>query len=399
MAVLGLRLLAREASAQVAAGAGISYDEAIALAARVAPDVAVAQRQESVSHAEIGVAGTYPNPTLIGGTSTQAAVFSGTVSLPLVILGQRGAAMRSGRADYETVRVDTSVVVNDARAAAAHAFVALWLAERTAGARADAAIVTRRLETAVLGRVELGASPEVEGLRVRAERLRADADAAEAAELVDAAASGLGLWVGIVDARGLRPRGDPTVPELPPPLADLLPRVSGNPAARREDFDARAAEVRADRERALVRPTLAVDLGADLGDPTLNFVPNYRAQLAMDVPLFNQRGAYIEREKMNRELARARGDAQRKKLGADLTSAYLRFQAVSGREKALREGVVPAADAAAAATEESYTMGRAQLVVVLDAQRTRIEARMSLIEAEASRADDWVDVMQATAWR
>ena len=376
----------------------ISYEQAVARAASIAPDVAVARSREAVANAEIGVAGTYPNPSLIGATSTQTAKLSGTLSIPLVILGQRGAAQRASRADFDTVHVDTAVAVNDARAAAAHAFVALWLAERTAGTRADAAAVTRRLEAAVLGRVELGAAPEVEGLRVRAERLRADADADEAAQLVDAAGSALGRWVGIPDGRALRAKGDPVAPEAAPALVSLLGRVGAAPSVRREDFDARAGEAHAATERALVRPTLALDIGFDYGDPTLLGATNYRAQLAMDLPLFNQRGAFIERELRSAQVARTRSDAERKKLTADLASAYRTFEAVSARRKALEEGVVPAAEAAASATEESYKLGHAPLVAVLDADRARIEARVALIEARAARSNAWVDVLQATGW-
>jgi outer membrane protein TolC len=375
----------------------ISYDDAVARAARIAPDVVVARSREAVASAEIGIAGTYPNPTVFGATSTQAAKFSGDLSVPLIVLGQRGAAERASRADYETVRVDTQVTVNDVRASAAHAFVLIWLAERMAEARADAATVTRKLEGAVMGRVDVGSSPAVEGLRVRAERLRADADAREAEQLVDAAASELGRWIGIIDGHALRAKGDPAVPEAPPSLGALALRVNNNPSARREDFDAWASEAHASRERALVRPAMTLNLGMDIADPTLP-ATNYRAQLGIDVPLFNQRGAYIEREEKAATVARARADAERRRLTADLVSAYRTFEAVSARRKALEEGVLPAAEAAANATEESYALGHAPLVAVLDAERARIDAHVSLLEAKAARANAWVDVMQAAGW-
>jgi cobalt-zinc-cadmium efflux system outer membrane protein len=375
----------------------ISYDDALVRAARVAPDVVVARGREAVANAEIGIAGTYPNPTVLGATSTQAAKFSGDVLVPLIVLGQRGAAERASRADYETVRVDTKATLNDVRSSCAHAFVVLWLAQRNAEARADAAAVARRLEGAVLGRVDVGSAPAVEGLRVRAERLRADADAREAEQLVDAAASELGRWIGVIDGRALRAKGEPTTPEAPPALGALALRVNDNPAARREDFDALASEAHASRERALVRPAMTLNLGMDVADPTLP-ATNYRAQLGIEVPLFNQRGAYVEREQMGAAVARARADAQRRRLTADLVSAYRTFEAVSARRKALEEGVLPAAEAAANATEESYALGHAPLVTVLDAERARIDARISLIEARAARASAWIDVMQAAGW-
>jgi outer membrane protein TolC len=393
-AALALALAFLTWGTRAAAQTPISYIDALARARQLAPDLAVAHARESIARAEIAVAGTYPNPTVSAGTSTQAAKVSVGASIPLVVLGQRGAAIDASRADLATVQMDTEVTWTEVRAATARAFVALWLAERTATARGDAAAIVKHVEGAVLGRVEVGAAPQVEGLRVRAERLRADADADEARQLVEAAAIDLGRWIGITDGTALRAMGDPTVPNEPPPYGVLAARMIANPAVRREELDARAAEARADRERALVRPMLTLDLGIDALDPTLP-TTNYRAQLGVEVPLFNQRGGYIERERMNAAAARTRSGAERIRRSAELIASYRTFAAISARTKALAEGVVPAADAAAVAMEESYTLGHAPLVAVLDAEKARIDARLTLLEARAARANAWIDVERA----
>lgn len=375
----------------------LTFDEALALASRVAPEIAVAQSREAVARTEVGVAGVYPNPVVFAGTTTQTARLSAGISVPLVVLGQRGAAVEASRAELQTVRVDSTVTLNEVRTACARAFVALWLAQRTAEAREEAARVARRIEGAVQARIEVGTAPEIEGLRVRAERLRAEADAREATELVAAAGSELGRWVGLPSGEMLLAKGDPPAPDATLPLASLLQYALENPAARREDFDARAAEARAHRERALVRPALTLDLGFDAYDPGLP-ATNYRAQLGIDLPLFNQRGPYIDREAANASSARARASAIRVRISTEMTAAWRLFTATAARKKALAEGVVPAAEKAAAATEESYTLGRAPLVAVLDAERARIDARMALIDARAANANAWIDIRHAMGW-
>ena len=282
----------------------VSLDEALRAAHRVAPDLMIARARESVAHAEVSVAGVYPNPSVAGGTSTQAARFSGTVSLPLVILGQRGAAMDAARADEATVGLDTQVTWNDVRRTTALAFVALWLAERVETARRDSATIQATLEAAVVQRVQVGSAPELDALRVHAEKVRADADVLEATALVTAAGSELGRWMGITDGAGLRASADPPVPDAAPPLDAMLARLDSSAPVRREISDVHASEARADRERALVRPYMALDLGTDLGDPSLGGVTNFRAQLMIEVPLFNQRGGYIDREKALGEFVR-----------------------------------------------------------------------------------------------
>src|SRR5579859_5835745 len=146
-----------------AEGQTITFAETLARAAQGAPQIAVARSKESVAAAEVDIAGVYPNPTAIGGTSTQAAKYSIGASVPLVIFGQRGAAMAASRADLGVVQVETLATRTDVRAGAGRAFVALWLAERTARARAEADRVAALIEQAVQARVEVGAAPELEG--------------------------------------------------------------------------------------------------------------------------------------------------------------------------------------------------------------------------------------------
>jgi cobalt-zinc-cadmium efflux system outer membrane protein len=369
----------------------ITFGETLARAAQASPLLAVARGKESVAAAEVDVAGVYPNPTVMGGTSTQAAKLSVGGSVPLVIFGQRGAAMAASRADLGVVQVETQATGSDVRAGAGKAFVSLWLAERTARARAEADRVAALIEQAVTARVEVGAAPELEGVRVRAQRLRASADAIEADQLVGAASAELGRWIGAPGVLDLRTSGDPVVPERVPRLAELASRIGANPLVRREQAEARAAEARADRERALVRPALAVEVGADIQDPTLP-ATNYRGQLSFELPLFNQRGPFIEREERAARAARARSDYERAGAISDLAAAYRTFEAVSARSQALAAGVVPAAESAARATRESYQLGRASLEALLDAERARIDAELSLLETNAARANAWIDI-------
>jgi cobalt-zinc-cadmium efflux system outer membrane protein len=305
------------------------------------------------------------------------------------VLGQRGASVTASRAALDTTRVESEIAWTDVRAATARAYVQLWLAQERAAARKEGSVIATRLDDAVASRVELGAAPEVDGLRTRAERLRAEADAREADALVDAAASQLAFYLGSAD--GVRADGEYGVPLDAPALGPLTARIDTTPLVRRETSDARAADARVDRERALVRPTPVVELGADVGDPTLPST-NYRATLALDVPLLSMRGPQIEREKATAATARSRAQVEIARGRAELAAAYHTFVAADARAKTLRTGVLVAADAAARATEESYALGRAQLVAVLDASRTRLDTRITLADAIATRAQAWIAI-------
>jgi cobalt-zinc-cadmium efflux system outer membrane protein len=400
-----LTLLAGAGAA--AADLSFTYAQALDRAAHVAPDLAVARAGEAVARAAVGVAGLLPNPSVTAGTSTQTARLSVGVSLPLLFLGQRGAAIDASRAELATTQVETEMAAVDVRAAVAHAFVALWRAQATSTERGRAAAVAGRLEEAVRGRVDLGATPSVDGLRARAELLRAAADAQQADQLVFAAESDLSRWLDLGDDAVVRVAGDPAVPASLPPLADLRSRIEESPAVRRERADAQAADARADRERALVRPSITVDLGVDAWDFSLcpgvgscdNPPVNYRGALSVEVPILNQRGPYIDHEVASAAAARTREAAERIRLASTLTAAYRTLEAWTASARALGEGAVPAADAAAAASEESYTLGRASLVMVLDAERAGIDARLALLDARAQQADAWIEVERAMGAR
>jgi cobalt-zinc-cadmium efflux system outer membrane protein len=392
---LALCLTAAASSALAQGERRVSLEDALRAAREAAPDLMIARAKEGVAHAEVGVAATYPNPTGTVATSTQAARFSGTISVPLVILGQRGAAIDAARADELTTALDTLVTWNDIRSATQHAYIGLWLAEGVATARRDSAAIEAKLEAAVVERVQVGSAPEIDSLRVHAERLRADAEVIEATARTTAAATELGRWMGSADGADLRAAGAVPAPDAVPALGALLSGLNQSIPVRRELADVRASEARVARERALVRPNLALDLGVDVGDPTLNNATNYRAQLAIDLPILNQRGAYVDRETATGDVARASVQAARIRGAAELTAAYRRYEAATTQERTLVDAVVPAARAAARATEEAYALGRAQLVAVLDAERALVDARLAALDAQAARATAWADVQHA----
>jgi cobalt-zinc-cadmium efflux system outer membrane protein len=178
-------------------------------------------------------------------------------------------------------------------------------------------------------------------------------------------------------------------------LAELEPRIAATPSVQRAFAELRASEARASSERAQVRPLMSLDFGADFGDPTLPGVTNYHAQLGLEVPLFNQRGPLIEREERKAAVARSQARAEQARSSAELITAYRTFRALTEQVGTLREQIVPTAQNAAKATEDSYALGRAPLVAVLDAERARIDAELSFVESQGARANAWIDVERA----
>ena len=381
------------ATASSAEARDIDWAETLARARLTAPDVIAARAKEGVSRAGVRVAGELPNPTLSVGTFSQTAKVAVDMSLPLLLFGQRGAAMDAARAELRVTKADTRVTESETRAAAAHAFVALWTAERFADARRETATLAAEIERAVNARVDAGTSPEVDRLRAHAERLRADADVSDAEARVDAAGAALGVFVGL-DGTGLRASGDPAVPAIAPSWASLAGRVEGNPIVDRDHLDVVAALARANHERALARPALVFDLGVNAFDPTLPG-PDFHATLGVEVPIISWRQPMVDRERAAAAAADAQRSADRTRAAADLAASYRLFTAATDRTKALESGVVPAMNASARASREAYSLGHSPLFAVLDADRARLEGALELVAARAERANAWIDVQHA----
>ena len=174
---------------------------------------------------------------------------------------------------------------------------------------------------------------------------------------------------------------------------------------RRELSDVHASEARVDRERALVRPGHVARPRArrprpDAAPPTRRRRQppvNYRAQLAIEVPLFNQRGAYIEREQAQGDVARARVRGRPRAGGAaELTAAYRTFEAATARQRTLADGVVPAAQRRGARPPRRRTRSAARSSSPCSTPSgALVDARVTALEAQAARANAWADVEHA----
>src|SRR5450432_3323642 len=84
----------------------VTWGEARALVVRDAPELLAAERRRQIAAAEIDVAGTVANPTFAVTTARETARLSTSVSLPLPLFGQRGAAVRTANANAQIVAAE-----------------------------------------------------------------------------------------------------------------------------------------------------------------------------------------------------------------------------------------------------------------------------------------------------
>jgi cobalt-zinc-cadmium efflux system outer membrane protein len=199
----------------------------------------------------------------------------------------------------------------------------------------------------------------------------------------DAAEKSAGI-ASLLGAPGWRPVAEGLL--APVGLKSDLPSwqsalAAGNPqllAARREEDIARASVRRAERERW---PVPVISLGRTwTGDPfgAANFIG-----LSSEVPLFDSRRGQLEKAEAELRAAERRREALEAEAGVELRrllaaleqrrASLARFESkVDVRSPALRQ-----------MSEDAYRLGRGSLLELIDAARTRVDARVTDIDLRA----------------
>ncbi len=359
----------------------ITLAEVLASGRAGSPAIAAARSRERAAVAAAGVAGRWTNPAVEFRSENWGADVPGlgldsfaTVTQRLELGGKRGARRGAALAGAEMARVDAFATTRDIEGELAGRFLeAVRLRDRVEilAAQGDAfAELVRVLER----RVAEGFAPDAERARLAAERAavaialtRAEAAAERAFLELRALAA---LPDGAAAAALVRP--DP----LPLPTGDPAQLAAGA-APGRPDVRAAAARVetavRAVRlQNSLRIPDLTVNTGlkrtldTNTGVFAVGFgLPVFdRNQVAVTLARGEVRAAELERDLVTR---RAEADASAALLNARRLAA-----AAAGSEAQL----VGPATIARTAMRSAFDLGAADLLLLVDAERSYADARL-----------------------
>jgi len=362
------------------------------LVAERSPRLAVEQVAIDSAEAERISAGARPNPTLSYGLSTPSggarSLFDGsrqqqtTLDLPLLIGGQRGARIEAAEQGLLAARARVGLAGNELALRAADLFVGLQAAQERIALLGESAAEIERIVAIVSGRLESGAASRYELTRVEVEFASMNARLADAnAELVERSA-GLAALLG---APGWRPgaEGIATPVGLSLNTAEWQEAlISSNPqiiAARREEGAAKATLTRSEHERW---PVPVLSLGRSwTGDPfgAANFVG-----LSTEIPLSDAWRGMMAKSEADVRAAQRRREAIESEVGVELRRL---IGALAQRRAALdrfRRNVGERIPALKQMAEDAYRLGRGSLLELIDAARSRLEARLTEMDLRAA---------------
>lgn len=376
----------------------LSLGEAIALALKKSPELAVERRQIDVAKGELTKARVYPlNPELEvnpaygfgrprdGDKTVGTNAFDVAVSQTLQIKGQWGLRIEKAAADLDR----TGWTVGDAerriRAEVSRAFTDVLIAQERVKFFGEIVALNQELLNISQQLFEAGAVPRLDVLRAEVELRRALNDRTTEERNLVAARKELNLLLG-----------QPTdfVPQPVGPLLYALgelnlERLKRTGMESRPDLKAvRAGLQSVERELAIARaerffPEVAVSLGYSNDLAIDGREQRVLFGLAIPLPLFNRRQGEIEIALGERSRQTAALSFVAARIDKEVAQAYERFVASQRIVEEFVKRIVPQQEENFRLLREGYEAGQFRLTDVLLGQREFIEGRLRYLDAAA----------------
>lgn len=362
------------------------------LVAERSPRLAIEQVAIDSAEADRISAGARPNPTISYGRFTPSGgartLFEGsrqeqtTLDLPLLIGGQRGARVEAAEQGLLAARARLGLAGNELALRAADLFVGLQAAQEKRVLLDESVVEIERVVSIVSGRLDSGAASRYELTRVEVELASMHARLADARADLAEKSAGLATLLG---APGWRPGADGILVPAGFSLSAAEWRgalLSSNPqiiAARREEDAAQAALKRSERERWPV-PVLSVGR-IRTSEPfgAANFLG-----LSTELPLSDAWRGLMAKAAADVRAAQRRREAIESEADVELTRL---IDALAQRRAALerfRRNVGERIPALKQMAEDAYKFGRGSLLELIDAARSRLDARLTEVDLRAA---------------
>jgi outer membrane protein TolC len=359
----------------------VTLEEALAAASSI-PDVVAATASERAADAGIRAARAPGEPSLTLATRSVTARESLAVSVPFRWGGQRGTAVDEAKAERETAARSREAAIATARRLCRVAWVTLAAAEDRLRAADELVARSETNRRAIDDLLEVQRASRLDAARAKAEWATASASRAAAEQAVVAASAELRALLGADVGRLSAGESRPT----PPPeaaLSDWRQRaLASSPDVVIAAAELRTAEARVARRARERLPATSLEAGADWNDPTQ---PGTDALLGLGITFPTRGGAALDAARADRDRAAALLELARRRVDADVETAWSSVAAARARFQAVDELAQPAAVESAELTRIAYREGKLDLFRLLDAERALAESERD--HAEAYR--DW----------
>jgi outer membrane protein TolC len=371
----------------------------VAEALRASPEIAAARALWRAAEARVPFAGALEDPVLgfmldelpVDGSGSGVREISLRQEIPFP--GKRGLMTREARFEAEALR---EMARDTARRVVTEVKIAYWelflLENQLATLRENQSA----LEDAIAGsraRYEAGLAGQQDFLLAMVEGGELDGEIVQIDARVTAARAKLNL---LLDRDAASPVGRTSADSLSP-FDAMLPELvaaarEARPSVRARARDVATAEAAHGLARISGRPDFMIG-GAYMQMP--EEVDEWRAEVAVTVPLWKGRKQDALKREASRRLEAARSglQAERNRASASVEERYAHTAAERRIVELYRTEILPRADLASRSARANYLAGRETFLVLLESVRRRIELTKTYYEffADAEMHLAWLE--------
>ncbi|BBA36521.1 outer membrane efflux protein [Methylocaldum marinum] len=387
----------------------LTLNQVIDLTIKNNPELVAARAQIQGAEGDLITARAYPNPEVQLGAGESVARDSGVlrgglggvdISQPIELPFVRRPRREAGEAGVEAASASYRVVSLNVLTRAKQAFYNVLrqqeLLRMTEANRELLASIRDKIRL----RVEVGESSRYELVKAEAELLGATKNRESAALRIIQAKAALRAVTGAALPPQVEIVGELPPSEAPAPDLDKLRDsiLESHPALVQARAEVDRAKSQLELEQALRYPQPTVKAGI-YSEPHLE---QWRFDLIVPLPLWNQRQGPIARAAADRARADALANQQVLNLTYELDSAITAYRIASQQIETFESGLLREAESALKVAEAAYRLGERGILDYLDAQRTFQAVRVdyinalfdknaALLEIERLRAQDFQD--------
>ena len=364
-----------------AASAPLTFSAALELAASRNLGLEAAKRQRAIRQAQVRIAGQWANPEVSFETTQDSPHENLAFGYPLEIGGQRGKRIAVAKEELSLAELDVSAEMRTLRRNLRQAFYGLLAADERVKLAGEVVDLVERTRQAAQARFEEGAAPRLEVLAADLSLARAQADAERARSSRASALADLNAVLNQPPGQAVAITGDlGDAPPLPDFARAMGLAAASNGELLSAEHEAAIEGRRLDLLKAERIPTPTVTYGLPMNAPD-EFTIGQSLGISMTIPLFTRNRGEITQSHATLDQLRAKRDAARRVVESQVFSTLARIDGQRKQVESFRTKIIPAAAELATLAEESYKMGRSQVLALFEAQRALRDVRREYLEA------------------
>ena len=377
----------------------ITLREALELAARQNLDLMAARQRRAFALAGIRAARQIPNPSVDFEASRDAPHEIFFITQPIEIGGKRARRIDLARQEQGLTDVEIAAQERQVRRAVRVAYFVVAGMRAETARRARILDLAKRLYDIAQQRFQAGDVAQLEVNQVQLEVARAEVDLRVARQQSTVSQERLSALLNEPPDTLWNPTTRLEEIAIAPPIPDLVARAfESNAELAHLTQDLRVEQARA----GLLRAERVPDLGVVFGG-VFNAAPSFQAGhhegLVMNLPVFSRYQGELQQSSAQQRFLEMQASALQRTIAGEVQAAYYEWDARHTEVELYRSTLRPAAERIEQQAEESYRAGKANLLTVLDAQRSVQEIEKSYIESLGALQNAFAALEQITGTR